>query len=171
MPTATKPSPRPSTELESAEQAVAEAVEKAEIAREEAEKARQAAQLRQEERQRQWADREVAANVDRIREHAQAIGAARTAFESAVVDDPIRAIKTFTLWTETLAARHAAQQSYDLAMSVLGRTARLSEWPRLSFTHEVDTILERHAGEQLTAATETERERRRIAFDGEGVKR
>jgi hypothetical protein len=158
------------SELEQAEAAVVAAVQKAEIAREEAEKARQAAQLRQEERQRQWADREVAANVDRIREHAKAVGAARTTFEGAVVDDPTQAIKTFVSWTAALADQHAAGGSYDLAMSILGRTARLNEWPRLSFTSEVDTILERYAGEQLTAATETERERRRIAFDGEGTK-
>lgn len=168
MPTATKPLSRPLTELEAAEQAVVAATQKAEAAREAAEQARQAAQRRQEERQRQWADREVAANVDRIRDHAAKVGQARATFEKAVITDPVNATKTFIAWTSALADRHAAQASYDLAMSILGRTARLTEWPRLSFATELDAILERYAGEQLTAATEAERERRRVAFDGNG---
>lgn len=170
MPTATKPSSRPLTELEQAEAAVVAAAQKAEQARQAAEQARADAQLRQEARQRQWAEQEVAANPGRVREHAQTVGECRLAFEKAVITDPTQAIKAFTLWTAALADQHAAQASYDLAMSILGRTARLTEWPRLSFTTEVDAILERYAGEQLTAATETEQERRRIAFDGEGAK-
>lgn len=164
---ATKTPPRPLSELEQAEAAVAAAVQKAEQARVQAEAARQAAQLRQEARQRQWADREVAANVDQIKHHAKTVGMARAAFEQAAIDDPAKAVQAFTDWTAALAARHAAEGSHDVAMSVLGRTARVAEWPVLSFAAELDAILARHTDDQLDDAIETERARRLAAFTTE----
>ncbi len=167
MPTATNAPARPLTELELAEQEALAASQRAEAARQRAEAAADAARKRQEERQRQWAEREVAGNRDRIHHHAEAVGTARAAFETAVVDDPTKAVKAFTAWTAALADRHAAERSYDLAMSILGRTARLTEWPRLRFSAEQDAILERHAGTQLDAATLSEADRRRAALDGQ----
>jgi len=155
------------TELERAEAEALAASQRAEAARQRAEAAADAARKRQEARQRQWAELEVAGNRDRIHHHAEAVGTARNDFEAAVIADPARAITAFQAWTAALADRHAAQRSHDLAMSILGRTARLTEWPRLSFTGEVDAILERHAGVQLDAATEAEQTRRRAAFDGQ----
>jgi len=155
------------TELEQAEQEAVAASQRAEAARQRAEAAADAARQRQEERQRLWADREVAGAIEANRHHAATIGQARAAFETAVVSDPAKATKAFQAWTGALADRHAANRSHDLAMSVLGRTARLTEWPRLRFSAEVDTILEKHAGHQLDAATLSEQTRRRAALDGQ----
>lgn len=168
MPTATKTPSRPLTELERAEQEVEQAAQRAEVARQRAEAAAEAARQRQEERQKIWADLEIAANPGRIREHAQTVGERRLAFEKAAIDDPTQAIKTFVGWTSALASQHAAQASVDFAMGILGRVGRVPEWPRLSFAAELDGVLERHAGDQLDAATEAERERRSIAFNGTG---
>jgi len=167
MPTVAEPPARQLTELEKAEAEALAASQRADAARQRAEEAAEAARLRQEERQRQWADREVAGAIEANRHHAATIGQARAAFEAAVVSDPTKAVKAFTVWTAALADRHAANASHDLAMSILGRTARLTEWPRLRFSAEVDTILERHAGTQLDAATEAEQTRRRAALDGQ----
>ncbi len=166
MPTVTDAPSRALTELERAEAEAAEASRRAELARQKAEVAAAAARLRQEARQRLWADREVAGAIEANRRHAATIGQARTVFETAVVDDPAKAVKAFQTWTGALADRHAAERSYDLAMSILGRVARVTEWPRLSFSHEVDTILETYAGVQLDAATLSEADRRRAALDG-----
>ena len=169
MATVTAPPAREATELERAELEAAEASLRAELARQRAEAAADAARLRQEERQRLWADREVAGAIEANRRHAQTIGQARAVFEAAVVSDPAKAAKAFQGWTAALADRHAAERSYDLAMSILGRTARLTEWPRLRFSAECDAILERHAQHQLDAATEAEADRRRAALDGQEV--
>gem|GEM_PF-6533661 len=126
-----------------------------------------AARQRQEERQRLWADREVAGAAEASRHHAEAIGKARADFEAAVVSDSSKAVAAFQRWTGELAAKHAANRSLDLAMSVLGRTARLSEWPGLRFSVECDAILEKHAGTQLDAATLSEADRRRAAITGQ----
>jgi hypothetical protein len=166
-PTVTDAPGRPLTELETAEAEAIAASQRAELARQRAEEAREQAQRRQEERQLAWAELEVAGAIDRNRHHAEVIGQARADFEAAVVDDPTKAITTFTVWTAALADRHAANASHDLAMSILGRTARLTEWPRLRFSAEQDAILERHAHGQLTAASEVEQTRRRAAFDGQ----
>jgi hypothetical protein len=154
------------TELEKAEAEALAASQRAEAARQRAEAAADAARQRQEERQRLWADREVAGAIEANRRHAATIGTARAAFEAAVVDDPTKAVAAFQAWTAALADRHAANASHDLAMSILGRVARVQPWPRLSFTHEVDTILEKYAGVQLTDATAAEQTRRRAAIDG-----
>jgi hypothetical protein len=155
------------TELERAEAEALAASQRAEAARQRAEAAADAARKRQEARQLAWADRECAAAIDRNRHHAATIGQARAAFEAAVIEDSTKAVAAFTAWTAALADRHAAERSYDLAMSVLGRVARLTEWPRLRFSAECDEILERHAGHQLDAATLSETDRRRAALDGQ----
>jgi hypothetical protein len=168
MPTATKSPPRPLTELEQAEAAVVAAAQRAEAAREKAEAARQAAQLRQAERQRQWADCEVAANVDRITHHAQVVGAARTTFEAAVVSDPSAAATAFLTWVDAMAQRHACESSFDMARGIIGQpAARLTAWPEPSFTTEVDGILQARSYELLEEATEVEKARRVAAFNGQ----
>ena len=169
MPTVTDAPGRALTELEKAEAEALAASQRADAARERAEKAREQAQQRQEARQLAWAELEVAGNRDRIHHHAEASAAARAAFEAAVIDDPTKAVKAFIAWTAALADRHAAERSYDLAMSILGRVARVTEWPRLRFSAECDAILERHAQHQLDAATEAEADRRRAALDGQEV--
>ena len=167
MPTATKTPIRPLTELEVAEQEAVEASRRAELARQKAEEAREQAQRRQEERQRRWADLEVAGAAEASRRHAATIGQARAAFESAVIEDSSKAVAAFLGWTAALADRHAANRSLDLASSVLGRVARLTEWPRLRFSAECDEVLEKHASSQLDAATLSEADRRRAALDGQ----
>ena len=167
MPTVAEPPARQLTELEKAEAEALAASQRAEAARQRAEAAAAAARQRQEERQRLWADREVAGAAEASRHHAEAIGKARADFEAAVVSDSSKAVAAFQRWTGELAAKHAANRSHDLAMSILGRTARLSEWPGLRFSVECDAILEKHAGTQLDAATLSEADRRRAAITGQ----
>lgn len=167
--TKSPPSPRPLSELEAAEQAVATAVQKAELAREEAERAREQARMRQAERERQWADCEIGDHADAIRKHAEVIGACRLAFEQAVLRDPPAASAAYLAWVDAMAQRHAAEASFDLARGILGQpAARLTEWPDPGFMKEADGILQARTYELLEEAIEVEKARRVAAFNGTG---
>ncbi len=173
---ATKTPTRPLSELEVAENAVAAAVQKADLAREQAVAAAEAARQRQEERQRQWADIEVGNHAERIEHHAAAVGACRVAFEKAVLSDLPAASAAYLAWVDAMAQRHAAEASFDLARGILGQpAARLTAWPEPSFTTEVDGVLTEVDGvlqargyELVEASTAAELERRAGAFNGTG---
>lgn len=156
------------TELERAAQEAAEAAQRADAARAKAEAARLAAEQRQHAAQEQWAREEVAGHTTARQEHNAIIAAAREQFEAAVIEHPETATRAFITWVEALAKRHAADESYGLAQSILGRSAKPPEWPLLVYAEQVNDILGRHAARILDTAIVAEKERRRAAFHGEG---